>query len=178
MNDLKLLQHRGNHYSQVIRDHESQIDALCSRHCFYAVLHGLRADGILGLGPAALRSLAVGGLHGVPRFSVYRPADYYRPILFSENRCEVPGLANEKSSYMDGYHHVDYTGTSILHQHFRLGTLRWLQRPASWSMRRPVPERSSLQHCPHYRLLLDYPDSAFYPLWRDIQDGLRHAEKK
>lgn len=122
--------------------------------------------------------MALRGLHRLPRLPVHRPAHNYRPVLLSENRRQVPQLADQKPGDLDGDRHVDHPGPPLLHQHLRLGALHRLPGPRARPVRRPVPQGPDLQHRPNHRLLLDHPRRALHPVRRHLQNRLRHAEEK
>ena len=108
------------------------------RHGLDAVLHGVRADGLLGSRPAALRPLALGRLHGLPRVPVHGPPHHHRSLLLGQDRGQIQGLAHQESRHLDGHHHLDHTGSPFLHQYFRMGALCRISRPRARTVRRPV----------------------------------------
>ena len=73
------------------------------RHSFHALLHRLRPGGLLALRirPYSLRPLALGGLHRLPGLAIHRFADYCRPFLLGENRCQISSLANRQQGQFD-----------------------------------------------------------------------------
>lgn len=148
------------------------------RHGVDAVLLRVHTAGLLGSGAAAVRPVAVGGLHGVPGVAVHGAADHGGPVLLGEDRCAVPRLADQGQGDVDGGADVDHPGAAVLHQHLRLGALRRLPRPVARPVRRAVPQGPGVQHRPDHRLLLDHADRAVRAVRRHLQGGVRDAEEE
>lgn len=130
------------------------------RHGLDAVLHGLRANGLLGPRAAALRSLALGRLHGLPGVPVHGAPHHDRPVLLGQDSGQVPELAHQEPRHLDGHHHLDHTGPTLLHQHLRLGALCRLSRPRARPVRRPVPQGMTPPAAP--RILFDVGSTIWY----------------
>lgn len=112
------------------------------RHCLDAVLHRLRAEGLLASWSASVWSVAVRRLHGVPRFTVHGSTDHSRPLLLGQNCGQISELAHQEQGHLDGDHNVDRTGHVVLHIDLWLGTLSWLSGFAARSVCRAVPQGS------------------------------------
>lgn len=122
--------------------------------------------------------MAVGRLHGVSGVAIHGPVDHGGPVLFGENSRQVPGVADQGKSHVDGGANVDHPGAVVLHQHIRLGALRRVPGPVARTVRRPVPQGPGVQHGADHRLLLDHAHRAVRAVRRYLQGGVRDAEEE
>lgn len=98
--------------------------------------------------------------------------------MLGEDCGQVSKLADEEQGHLDGDDNLDHSGSAVFYLDFRMGTLCRIPGSGSRRMYGTVSEGSCFQYGFDYWILLDDVGGAVCLVWRDLQNGIRHAEEK